>query len=70
MFLQHIFYITDVSNGNAIDAHDQLMYHVEHINIFTKKSFDIFLQSLDINTNTNIYWNSPQGLSFIVIEKI
>ena len=61
-----LFIITN--NGDSINSHNELIYHQEHLNIFSKKSFDIFISNFS-NIKEIFKFNSPQGLSFIVLEK-
>jgi len=61
-----LFLITN--NGDFLNVHNELIYHYEHYNIFTKKSFSLFIKNF--NFKEVLYFNSPQGLSFIVLEKL
>jgi len=61
-----LFLITN--NGDFLNAHNELIYHHEHYNIFTHRSFSIFLD--EFKFKEVLYFNSPQGLSFIVLERL
>lgn len=61
-----LFIVTN--NGDAINSHNEMYYHQEHVNIFSNKSWNMLLQCTP-ELKTVIKWNSPQGLTFIVLEK-
>lgn len=61
-----LFIITN--NGDFLNAHNELIYHQEHINIFTAKSWEIFTNKYPLKEL--LHFNSPQGLSFMVMEKL
>lgn len=61
-----LMFITN--NGDFLNAHNELIYHYEHLNIFSAKSWKKFIE--DYPVKELLHFNSPQGLSFIVLEKI
>lgn len=61
-----IFIVTN--NGDFLNAHNELIYHQEHLNIFSRKSWNLLISKYPVIEN--LHFNSPQGLSFIVIEKV
>jgi SAM-dependent methyltransferase len=61
-----LFLLTN--NGDFLNAHNEIIYHNEHCNIFTRKSFDIFIQ--EYNFKKILHMNTFNGLTFIILEKV
>lgn len=60
-----LFIVTN--NGDFLNSHNELIYHQEHLNIFSGKSWELFYSKFPVKEL--LHFNSPQGLSFIVLEK-
>ncbi len=61
-----IFIATD--NGDHLNAVDMMFHHREHLNIFSQKSMNRLLSYFP-SFQILLYWNSPVGKSYIVLEK-
>ncbi|MDD5740323.1 MAG: methyltransferase domain-containing protein [Candidatus Peribacteraceae bacterium] len=54
-------------NGEHLNAANMMFQHQEHLNIFTQKSFEWMIKPF--NFDMLLYWSSPVGKSYIVLEK-
>lgn len=61
-----IFIATD--NGDHLNATNMMFRHREHLNIFSKNSMTRLLSYFP-SFQTLLYWNSPVGKTYIVLEK-
>jgi len=61
-----IFIVTD--NAGSLNGHDSLLYHAEHLNVFSQKSFERFIE-FSGTFSINKIWCSPQGQLFAILTQ-
>ena len=62
------FFVTD--SGDHLTARGDFLAHREHLNVFTEKSFKRLLSDFTESLSLDLWWNSPQGSTFVVLRKI
>lgn len=59
-------------SGDHINSVSMMFRHPEHINIFSRDSFHVMIQTIKgfrCELKEILYWNSPVGKSYIILEK-